>query len=171
MNILTNLGLYLLILNIATLLYLVFRISDFLQGEEINSRHRVQMLSSFNEFCVTLEDRIYTKIKAEREQAHIKVAIASKFAERAFSMASTANVACMALQRSLQVRKVYTPKPQLIANEIAQKEVSKAVGGSVDYSNIDWLYPTLSEDERDIVDNAIRLAEKNKLNGDSTIKE
>ena len=107
------------------------------------------------------------EVRGKLDKALVQVKMAERFSERAFSLASSANLACMALQRTLQVRP-YASKQQRLANEIAQKEVKEAIGGPQsgdslpDYSGFDWLYPVLSDEERDIVDKAIELSAKYK---------
>ena len=97
------------------------------------------------------------------EQAVRKAAIAEKFAERAFSLASTANLTCMYLQKSLATRPPFVSHQKQLQNEVIQAEVQKAVGGTTqDMAGFDWLYPVLSEEERDIVDKALDHSAKYK---------
>jgi hypothetical protein len=94
------------------------------------------------------------------DQTRMRSRMAEKFSERAFSLASSANLACMAIQRTLQVRPQYVVKNQQIANEVAQKTVMEKVGGSKDYSGFDWIYPILSDEDRDLLDKALQGSQK-----------
>lgn len=94
------------------------------------------------------------------QKAVIKAAISAKLAERSFSLASSANLAVMAMQRTLSVRPRHLPKPQQVADAVAQKTVMEQVGGSPDYSGFDWMYPILNEEERDLLDKALEHSQK-----------
>lgn len=103
-------------------------------------------------------------------EALIKAKIAEKLADRAFSLASSANLATMHLQRILQTRPKIFKKEELILNEIAQDKVMETVGGSPNYAGFDWLYPILSQEERDILDNAMEHAAKYKQEGNGGVE-
>lgn len=90
----------------------------------------------------------------------VKAKVSEKLSERAFSLASSANLAIMALQRTLQTRPQYATKKQQIQNEVAQQDVMETVGGTTDYSGFDWMYPILDDEERELIDNARALKEK-----------
>jgi len=106
---------------------------------------------------------ISNKLKGEISGTLCKVAIAEKFAERAFSLASTANLSCMYLQKSLATRPAFVSHQKQLQNEVIQAEVQKAVGGTTqDMAGFDWLYPCLSEEERDLIDKALDHSAKYK---------
>lgn len=89
------------------------------------------------------------KIKGLMESSLRKAAIAEKFAERAFSLASTANLGVVALQKTLQTRPRLVTKESSTRNELAKKEVDSLFGGT---GNFDWLRPVLSDEENDLLD-------------------
>lgn len=89
----------------------------------------------------------------------IKSSLAEKMADRAFNMASTANLGVVALQKSLALPKIMT-KQQTQQNQLANKEVEKLFSG---VGGFDWLRPLLSEEELDILEKAEQ--HKEKFNG------
>ena len=89
----------------------------------------------------------------------IKSTLAEKMADRAFNMASTANLGVVALQKSLAVPKIMT-KQQTQQNQLAKDGVDKLFSG---VGGFDWLRPLLSEEELDILDKAEQ--HKEKFNG------
>jgi hypothetical protein len=95
---------------------------------------------------------------AKIEKALLKASISEKFAERAFNLASTANLTCMHLSRTLATRPAWVTKHQMLKNEIAQNAIKEAIGGPTgekDMSDFDFLYTVLGDEERDIVDKAV----------------
>jgi hypothetical protein len=80
-------------------------------------------------------------------------------ADRAFNMASTANLGVVALQKSLALPKIMT-KQQAQQNQLAKEGVDKLFSG---VGGFDWLRPLLSEEELDILDKAEQ--HKEKFNG------
>lgn len=82
---------------------------------------------------------------------YIRAVIAEKMAERAFNMASTANLGVVALQKSLAVPRLMSKK-QLNQNELAKDQVNGLFSNQVDGSGFDWLRPILSDKENDILD-------------------
>lgn len=82
------------------------------------------------------------------EQAQRRAAIAEKYADRAFTMASTATLGVIALQKSLAVPKIMT-KRQTAQNALAKKQVDDLMAGS---GQFDYMRPILSDEENDILD-------------------
>lgn len=126
------------------------------------SRGRVRLLVSMLEAHALMIEKLKARKKNKENgleaKAIVKASVATKTAERAFSLASSANIACMALQRTLSVRPTWVSKQQMLKNEVAQKEVEEVIGGKKmtgDMSDFEWLYPVLNDEERQIVDNAI----------------
>lgn len=74
--------------------------------------------------------------------------IAEKMAERAFNMASSANLGVVALQKSLQVPRIAT-KQQTLQNQLAKDNVDKLFSSK---GTFDWLRPILSEEELEVLD-------------------
>jgi hypothetical protein len=99
------------------------------------------------------------KLQGVISDAVIKSALAEKMADRAFNMASTANLGVVALQKSLALPKIMT-KQQAQQNQLAKEGVDKLFSG---VGGFDWLRPLLSEEELDILDKAEQ--HKEKFNG------
>lgn len=146
-------------------LALLFWIKRYLQKkiDRIHQRY-VDLGADWSRACKGVCKELEKKLEAE----HIKIKLAEKMADRAFSLASSANLACMHIQRTLAVRPQFATKKQMMSNELAQKQVQETITGQetkteVDYSDIDWMYSALDEEERKIVDNAREIAYRRKL--------
>lgn len=98
------------------------------------------------------------------EKLIIKAAIAEKTADRAFNMASSANLGVVALQKALAVPRLMT-KQQGLQNKFAKNEVDKLFNGE---GTFDWLRPILSDEELEIIDKAEELKER-QMNGEHKI--
>ena len=81
---------------------------------------------------------------------YIRSVIAEKMADRAFNMASSANLGVVALQKALVVPRLMT-KPQAKQNELAKNDVDKIFSSD---GKFDWLRPILSDEDLDILDKA-----------------
>jgi hypothetical protein len=81
-------------------------------------------------------------------------------ADRAFNMASTANLGVVALQKSLARPQLVT-RQKLTENQLANKEVDKLFTTE---GSFDWLRPLMSDEENEILDEAEKLKIKN-MNG------
>lgn len=88
-----------------------------------------------------------------KESYYRKVAIAEKMADRAFNMASTANLGVVALQKALVVPRIMT-KQQVAQNHLAKNGVDKLFTQN---GSFDWLRPILSDEENDLLDEAEKL--------------
>lgn len=97
-------------------------------------------------------------------QARIEGKVAEKIAYRAFNMASTANLGIIALQKTLPKVRIHT-KQEKEQMEAVRAEIDKLFGA--DEPN-DWLYPVLSEEERDVLEKAV---EHNKKFPNGEIKD
>lgn len=93
------------------------------------------------------------------EKALRRAAIADKVAERAFNLASTANLGVVALQRTLSQPR-FVNKQSLTRNALAKKEVDALFGSE----GFDWLYPVLDDESRDLLDKAKDHHEKFGMN-------
>lgn len=88
------------------------------------------------------------KVEGKLEKYYISAKIAEKFAERAFNLASAANLGVVALQKSLATPKIMTAQ-QSMQNQLAKKEVDKLFTTD---GGFDFLRPILSDEENDILD-------------------
>jgi hypothetical protein len=91
-----------------------------------------------------------TLIAKDLDKYYTASKIAEKMADRAFNMASTANLGVIALQKALAVPRLMT-KQQLTRNELAKQSVDKLFDNGGGY---DWLRPILSDEELDVLDKA-----------------
>ena len=125
---------------------------------------------NLNEIISRKFKKIENKFEGKSAATLLKAKSAEMLGQRAFNLASSANLAVMALQRTLQVRPAYLPKRNQVANEVGQDKVMEAVGGTADYSGFDWLYPVLDEEERDLIDKAREFHDKHQEQGDEGTK-
>lgn len=94
-------------------------------------------------------------------QARLEAKLAEKMADRAFNMASSANVGIAILQKALAVPRLMT-KAQGVRNEVAKNGIDKLLTTE---GNMDWLRPILSDEENDLLDEAEALRNKQIMNG------
>lgn len=100
------------------------------------------------------ETKIITKIVKDNraigkaEQALIKAKIAELFAERAFNMASTANLGVIALQKTLHIPKI-VDRQQTLKNKYAKAEVDKLFTTN---GGFEFLKPILDDDELELLE-------------------
>ena len=113
-------------------------------------------------FPVTHIYRVDKRFLGKLEKAQIRASIAEKMADRAFNMASTANLGVVALQRALAVPRLLN-KAQVQSNQLAKNGVDKLFNTS---GGFDWLKPILSDEELDILEEAEKL--KNKTDMEDT---
>lgn len=88
------------------------------------------------------------KVRGQLRKAQIRASVAEKFAERAFNMASAANLGVVALQKSLATPRIMTPQ-QVTRNQLAKNEVDNLFTSN---GGFDYLRPILSDEENDILD-------------------
>lgn len=103
----------------------------------------------------------YSQIEGKMNQLMIQSKLAEKMADRAFNMASSANVGIVVLQRALAVPRLMT-KAQGVRNEVAKNGVEAVFTKE---GNMDWLRPILSDEENDLLDKAEELHNKEIMNG------
>jgi hypothetical protein len=104
----------------------------------------------------------HKKYMGALDKVKIKTAIAEKLADRAFNLASTANLGVVAIQKTLVTRPRFLSKEQMTKNELAKKDVDTLFGKS---SSFDWLRPILSDEEQDLLDQVEAHAQKrNEVN-------
>ncbi len=88
------------------------------------------------------------EFKGKETEAYKKAAIAEKFAERAFSLASNATLGVIALNATIPKPRPLT-KEQITRNKLAAKKIEEAMFGD---EPDDWLHEDLDEAERDILE-------------------
>lgn len=80
------------------------------------------------------------------QKTQVDARVATKFSERANSLASSANIGVAILQRGLTVKKPTQTAEQNLKNRHILTELAKK-----DDETVDWMEPILSEEEREIV--------------------
>lgn len=98
----------------------------------------------------------YSKINGKLEQVYRKASIAEKMGERAFNMASSANLGVIALQKSLVVPRLLTKK-QGTQNALAKKGVDDLFSTS---DSFDYLMPILSDEQIELIEKAQEFKRK-----------
>lgn len=99
------------------------------------------------------------KTKGQVAKSHISAKIAEKTADRAFTLASSANLGVVALQKTLQTPRLVN-KEQAQRNQLAKNDIDKLF--STENGNLDWLKPILSDEDLEIVEKAEEYARKMK---------
>lgn len=98
-------------------------------------------------------------IKGKLDNMYVSAKIAEKMADRAFNMASSANIGVVALQKALATPRLMS-KPQVVQNLLAKKGVDEVLGEG---SGFDWLRPILSDEDLEILDQALDLKAKKEM--------
>lgn len=102
------------------------------------------------------------KFIGKLDKIHISAKIAEKMADRAFNMASSANLGVIALQKSL-ARPMFMTKQQGLQNEMARKKVDDLF---LSGDKFDYLRPLLSDEENELVDKVLdERAKREYTNG------
>lgn len=95
--------------------------------------------------------RTEEKLNGRINQIHIAAKVATKTAERAFTLGSSANIGNAIMARNLQSRPRILSREQFLKNDL----VKKKVGPQADEDpEIDFLAAVLSDEELDIMANA-----------------
>lgn len=123
---------------------------DFVKILKLNEEALYMLLQSQKDL-----NGVVTSFSGQVKKTHMECRIATKFAERANSLASSANIGVAILQRSLSVKKPNTAE-QASKNRFVLSELAKKNDEAVD-----WLEPVLSEEEREIVEFARAKTSKN----------
>lgn len=105
----------------------------------------------------------HPKVIGKLDKMYISCKLAEKMADRAFNMASTANLGVIALQKALAVPRIVTPR-QATQNKLAKKEVESLFSQN---GTFDYLRPILSDEELDLIDEAQKHLEKHNGKKDS----
>lgn len=95
--------------------------------------------------------RVENRVLGELARAQINAKLADKCAERAMSLASGANIATIAIQRSLYSGSRFPTKEQVKRDTLARKKVSDILGSS----EWDYLKPLLNDQELDVLEKAL----------------
>lgn len=91
----------------------------------------------------------------------ISAKVSEKTADRAFTMASSANVANGIIQRAMYSRPSQLTKSQEVKDQVARKKLEELLGKD----EVEFLKPLLSEEELDLLEQAQETMRKAELNG------
>jgi len=99
--------------------------------------------------------------RGKLDKIHIECKIAEKMADRAFNMASSANLGVIALQKALAVPRLLT-KEQGQRNELAKQNIDALFSGG---DALDFLKPIATEEELLAIEKIQEDKRKQMLNG------
>lgn len=103
-----------------------------------------------------LARQIEKRVLGQFDKLKIETKLAEKCAERAMSLASGANVATIAIQRSLYSGRRFPSKEVQQRDTLARKKVKDILGES----EWEYLRPLLNEEELDVLEKAMEHKEK-----------
>ncbi len=98
--------------------------------------------------CVALRKKLLNEVRGKADQVLIKSSIATKMADRAFNMASSANLGVVALQKALATPRLIN-RGQSKLNELAKNSVDELF---VTQGEFDWLKPLLNDNDLDLLE-------------------
>jgi hypothetical protein len=107
-----------------------------------------------------LKIKLYKELEKTSSKLYQNTKVAKVMSERAFNLASSANLACVIISKGLQTRPRLPSKENLVANELAKKKVGDIFGGDID-GDLDWLRPVLSDEELKVLDALKEVQTKN----------
>ena len=104
------------------------------------------------------------RIKGECTKMYISAKIAEKVADRAFNMASSANLGVIAMQKALVQPRLMT-KEQLQRNQLAKKQIDEIFSEGDEVLNM--LRPVASEEELEVIDKILEDKQRKQMNGEA----
>jgi len=100
------------------------------------------------------------EIQGKLDKYYINAKIAEKMAERSFTMASTASLGVIALQKALATPR-YLSKDALKRNELAKREVDKIFSND---GKLEYLRDFATDEEREVLDQIIEKKMNDEIN-------
>ena len=94
--------------------------------------------------------RAERRFMGEFDSHYIKLKLAEKLADRAFSMASSANVALVAISKAVAIKPPRFSRKEMSADQVLARKVQAITGAELG----EWLAPVLSSEELDILEQA-----------------
>lgn len=116
---------------------------------------------------IVFEQKYYKYNKLDKShqgiinKAHIDSRIATKMAERAFNLASSANLGVVALQKALATPKLITREASKL-NQLAKNSVDELFTTQGEY---DWLKPLLSDQDLELLEEIESKKVKDAMKG------
>ncbi len=110
---------------------------------------------------VVILRRALKELNGKMDKVMLSAKLADKMAERAFTLASSANVASAILQRNLSGRSRIISSQQGTKDELAKKQLRELFGKD----EMEFLKPILTDEEIELYEEAKRQTEKARSNG------
>lgn len=140
-------------------LQVVVVICTWIIAKAVRRLHKSLEMTSLILFKLKADiDELAKEAKGDRNRflgrlakTELKTRIAEKFAEKGMSLASGANIATIAIQRSLYSGRRMPTKEVLERDALARKKVQDILGGS----EWEYLKPLLNEEELDVLEKAM----------------
>lgn len=152
-------------LNIFSLLCIVFAVYKIHKGRRADKwdiyTYAMDRHHGNAKFLINFTRELQNKTEGRYQKTEISAKIAEKMAERAFNLASSANLGVVALQKALVIPRLLT-KQQVKQNQLAKKQVDELFSSE---GSFDWLRPILSDEDNEILDE-IERKKQSKMNGE-----
>lgn len=149
-----------LVLGALLSLYCAKRSEDVLDDMDLGVWPSLKTINRRQELLELQLKKKMDKIEGQMEQVRRAAAISEKLADRAFSLASSANVGLGILSKSLAVRPRHLSKEQSAQNQKAKEQLADLFG----MEEYEYLKPLLNDEELDILEKA--QESYIKVNGD-----
>ncbi len=107
------------------------------------------------------DEKNLARLKGVADKALFKARISEKLAERAFTLASSANVGVSIVSSALGTRPKPLTKEQLLQNEVATEKLKDLFG----QDEAEYLKPLLDDEEVELLESAQKQYEKAKAKG------
>lgn len=143
--------------------FLFFGLAIFVWGVawmNLAKRRESDIYDALEEQIGSLRNSVYS-LSGKVDGLLISAKVSEKTADRAFTMASSANVANGIIQRALYSRPKSLGKTQEVRDQVARKKLEDLFGKD----EVEFLKPILSEDELDLLEQAQEAMKKAELNG------
>ena len=112
-------------------------------------------------FPVSVDEKRFRSLEGIVAKAAFKARLSEKMAERAFSMASSSNVAVTTLSKALGGRPKFISKEQLLKDEMVKEQLSELFG----QDEAEFLKPLLDDEEIELIEQAQAQYKKAKAKG------
>lgn len=149
-------------------LLLIFAVWQGLRQKSRNERVLYKKYWDNNQWAmkyVTNQIRaLQKKEQGQRTKMYISAKIAEKIADRAFNMASSANLGVIAMQKALVQPRLMT-KEQLQKNQLAKKQIDEIFSEGDEVLNM--LRPVASEEELEVIDKILEDKQRKQMNGEA----
>ena len=136
-------------------------IKEFLFNEK---EYTIRYCTNVRKGLIAQADRLAARDSGVRTKMYISAKIAEKVADRAFNMASSANLGVIAMQKALVQPRLMT-KEQLQRNQLAKKQIDEIFSEGDEVLNM--LRPVASEEELEVIDKILEDKQRKQMNGEA----